>query len=155
MPIHKLADGPITITVVGVESVEGKFGQQVRFSGEDGTDVYVNELPAQKQLARLQLDAQAVVGKTIHLEQVKKNGTTFTNISLAAGASAGAAAPRAAAAVPAAAPKLSVEELGVLYGQCVALAFEHLYRQCEEAGLAVTSEAIQAAAATLFIKATR
>lgn len=155
MPIHKLADGPVAITVIGAESVEGKFGAQVRFMGDDGTDVYVNELPAQKQLARLQLDLQSVVGKTIHLEQVKKNGTTFTNISLAAGASAGAAAPRAAAAAPAATPKLSTEELGALYGQCVALAFEHLYRQCEEAGIAVTSEAIQAAAATLFIKATR
>lgn len=154
MPIHKLADGPVAITVIGAESVEGKFGAQVRFMGDDGTDVYVNELPAQKQLARLQLDLQSVVGKTIHLEQVKKNGTTFTNISLASAGSAPAAANRPAA-VAAPAPKLSIEELGALYGQCVALAFEHLYRQCEEAGLAVTSEAIQAAAATLFIKATR
>lgn len=154
MPIHKLADGPVAITVIGAESVEGKFGAQVRFMGDDGTDVYVNELPAQKQLARLQLDLQSVVGKTIHLEQVKKNGTTFTNISLALAGSAPAAANRPAA-VAAPAPKLSIEELGALYGQCVALAFEHLYRQCEEAGLAVTSEAIQAAAATLFIKATR
>jgi len=155
MPIHKLADGPVAITVIGAESVEGKFGAQVRFSGEDGTDVYVNELPAQKQLARLQLDLQSVVGKTIHLEQVKKNGTTFTNISLASGGQTAGAPVRAAVATAPAAPKMSIEELGALYGQCVAQALEHLYRQCEEAGIGVSAEAIQSAAATLFIKATR
>lgn len=154
MPIHKLADGPLTITVIGAEEMEGKFGPQVKFMGEDGTDVYVNDIPAKKQLQRLQLDLASVVGKTIHLEQVKKNGTTFTNISLASAGSAPAAANRPAA-VAAPAPKLSIEELGALYGQCVEQAMTHLYRQCEDAGIGVTAEAIQSAAATLFIKATR
>lgn len=155
MAIHKLADGPITLTVVGVSQVEGNYGPQLRLSGEDGTDVYVNELPAQKQLARLNLTAETVVGRTIHLEQVKKNGTTFTNMSLAAaGAATGATAPRPAAPV-AMAPKMTVPEIAALYGQCVDAAIATLGAKLEEATIPVTAEALQAAAATMFIKATR
>lgn len=152
MPTHKLADGPIAITVIKAESVEGKFGAQIRFSGDDGTDVYVNELPAQKQLARLNLTVESVVGKTIHLEQVKKNGTTFTNMSLASAPSAGGES-RVAVAAPA--PKMGLDELAALYGQCVDHALGQLLRRCEEAGISVDAATIQAAAATLFIKATR
>jgi hypothetical protein len=151
MPIHKLAEGPLTITVVNVAKLEGKYGPQLRFSGDDGTDVYVNELPATKQLARLSLTPESVIGRTIHLEQVKKDGTTFTNMSLA---SAGAVTGPSYAA-PAPAPKMSVPEIGAVYAQCVDQAIATLGAKLEEAGLAVTPEAIQSAAATMFIRAMR
>lgn len=152
MPIHKLAEGPITLTVIGVENVQGNFGAQVKLTGEDGTDVYINELPAQKQLARLNLTTETVIGKTIHIEQVKKNGSTFTNIALAG---AGAPAPRAAVASAPVAPKQTMAELASVYSECVSYAMATLGAKCEEAGIPIDASAIQAAAATLFIKATR
>lgn len=156
MPIHKLADGPITLTVVGVSKVEGNYGPQLRLSGEDGTDVYINELPAQKQLARLNLTDETVVGRTIHLEQVKKNGTTFTNMSLASAGAAAGSAPRAAAAPAAApAPKMTVAEVAAVYAQCVDAAIATFGAKMEEAGVTITAEAMQSAAATIFIRAMR
>lgn len=154
MPIHKLADGPITLTIVGAEQVQGNFGPQVRFNGEDGTDVYVNEVPAQKQLARLNLTLDSVLGSTLYFEQVKKNGTTFTNISMA-GAGASIAPRPAAAPAAVAAPKQTIAELAVIYSECVTHAMVSLGAKCEEAGIPVDASAIQSAAATLFIKATR
>jgi len=153
MPIHKLAEGPVTITVASVETVQGNFGPQVKFTSEEGFDVYVNELPAQKQLARLNLTMDDVAGKVLHLEQVKKNGTTFTNISLAGSGSA--SAPRAAAPAQAPVSKQTVGELASVYAECVAYAIATLGTKCEEAGIHIDAAAIQAAAATLFIKATR
>lgn len=162
MAIHKLADGPLTITVADVEEAEGNFGPQLKFSDAHGTSVFVNVAPAQRQLARLSLDTETVIGHTIHLEQVKKNGTTFTNINLAAGGDGVAPAPRAASAAPArspaaapAAPKMTVADLAPIYMDCVNTAFMTLGMKCEEAGVTITAEALQAAAATLFIKATR
>jgi len=153
MPIHKLADGPITITVAQVETVQGNFGPQVKFTAEDGTSVYVNELPATKQLARLNLTMDDVVGKAIHLEQVKKNGTTFTNMALAGAGMTDS--PRAAAPTYAAAPKQTIAELAGIYSECVSYAMATLGAKCEEAGIPVDAAAIQSAAATLFIKGTR
>jgi len=155
MPIHKLAEGPITMTVASVESKEGNFGPQWKFASNEGIDVYVNELPASKQLARLNHTPESIVGQTIHMEQVKKNGTTFTNITLASGGAVSTPRPAAAAAPVAAAPKASVADLAVIYGECVAYAMATLGAKCEEAGLPIDAAAIQAAAATLFIKATR
>lgn len=152
MPIHKLAEGPITITVAAVESVQGNYGAQVKFTSTDGTDVYISELSATKQLARLNLTPEESIGETLHFEQIKKNGTTYTNISKAA---AGSAAPVAKAAPVAAAPRQSIEELGAIYAQCVAQALATLGSACEESGIPIDASAIQAAAATLFIKATR
>lgn len=152
MPIHKLAEGPITITVAAVETVQGNYGAQVKFTSTDGTDVYISELSATKQLARLSLTPDQSIGETLHFEQIKKNGTTYTNISKAA---AGSAAPVAKAAPTAAAPRQSVEELGAIYAQCVAQALTTLGSACEESGIPIDASAIQAAAATLFIKATR
>lgn len=156
MSIHKLMDGPITMTVASVESTEGKFGPQWKFSSDTGIDVYVNELPASKQLARLNHTSESIVGQTIHMEQVKKNGTTFTNITLAAAGQATAAArPPAQASAPVSAPKMTVAELSAIYGECVVYAMATLGAKCEEAGLPIDAAAIQSAAATLFIKATR
>lgn len=157
MPIHKLAEGPITITVTATETVQGNYGEQVKLSSTDGVDVYISSLTAAKQLARLQLDLDTVVGQTLHLEQIKKNGTTYTNISKATAGAASAPAPRAAAAPAAvsAAPKMTVAEAAVIYGECVAQAMVTLGARCEEAGIPIDASAIQAAAATLFIKVTR
>lgn len=155
MPTHKLADGPIVMTVAGVQlGLPSKFNPeqtQARLTGEDGMDVYLNEVTALKQLSRIALDFDTVIGKTVHIEQVKKNGTTFTNINLSTGAAA--ASPRPANAAPAAgAPKMSLTEVAALYGECVSHAMATLGAKCEEAGIPVDASAIQAAAATLLIQ---
>jgi hypothetical protein len=157
MTIHKLANGPITITLSGIKSVEGNFGAQTQFSGVDldgePTDVYVSEMTAMRQLARLNLTPESAVGQTIRLEQVKKDGKTYTNIDIASADGSAPARPAAVAVAPAKKPELS--ELVALYGQCVKGAMETLGVACETAGVPFDASAIQAGAATLFIKATR
>ncbi len=162
--IHKLADGPITLTVARVETgFESKYNPgtfQVKFVGEDGTEVFMSEVTATKQLERLRLDFTSAVGETLYMEQVKKNGTTFHNIARGTGGSApapaaGAPAPRAAAAPASAAPKVSLAELAAVYGECVSYAMGTLGMKCEEAGIPIDAQAIQSAAATLFIRAMR
>jgi len=155
MPIHKLAEGPITITVVGVETVQGNYGAQVKFTSTDGVDVYISELSATKQLARLNLTPDDALGETLHFEQIKKNGTTYTNIAKANAAMAGVAPKVTPSAVSMATPKQTVQELGAIYAQCLDQALGTLGVKCEEAGIPMDASAIQAAAATIFIKATR
>lgn len=152
--IHKLADGPLTLTVASVEERQGKFGAQYLLAGEDGTEVYLSKQTAERQLERLKLTPETAVGQTLYMEQVQKNGATYTNISRAgAGSAPSAAAPRAAAAAPA--PKMALEDIATLYGQCVRHAIATFGVACEEAGIAVEASALQAAAATIFIRATR
>lgn len=159
MPMHKLADGPITFTVANVDQVEGKFGMQYKLTSDEGVDVYCNVASLDRQLARLSLEAATVVGKTIRMEQVQKNGTTFTNVSLArAGEAASAPAtasssPRTAAAP--AAPKLTVSEASALYREALMGVYQTLGDACAELGVPVTADALQAAAATVFIAANR
>ena len=159
MPIHKLADGPIVMTVVQVTPLPSNFNpeqMQLKLTGEDGTDVYVNEATAVKQLARINLTPETVIGQTIHLEQVVKNGTRYTNISKANPGMAGAA-PRvtpSAAAVPPA-PKMTVSDVAGIYNDCVDQAIATLGTKCEAAGIPIDASAIQAAAATLFIRVMR
>jgi predicted SpoU family rRNA methylase len=157
MPMHKLAEGPFTMTVASIESVEGNFGPQFEFVSTEGVSVYLSELAAAQQLARLNLTTETVVGKTLHMEQVKKNGKTFTNLSLVgAGQSAPAASPQPARAVAVtAAPKRTVAELAALYDECVNAAFLTFGNRCEAAGVSLTAEALQSATATLFIAASR
>lgn len=152
--IHKLAEGPLTLTVASVEERQGKFGAQYLFAGEDGTEVYLSKQTAERQLERLKLTPEQAVGHTLHMEQVQKNGATYTNISKV-GATGAPAAKTAAVAAPAPVAKMSIEELGAIYGQCVAQAFQTLGAACDEAGMMYDASVIQAAAATLFIKATR
>lgn len=151
--IHKLAEGPLTLTVASVEERQGKFGAQYLFAGEDGVEVYLSKQTAERQLERLKLTPEQAVGQTLHMEQVQKNGATYTNISKVGAGGPPAAKPAAAAPAPAA--KVSIEELGALYGQCVAQAFQTIGTACDEAGMMYDASVIQAAAATLFIKATR
>lgn len=154
--IHKLANGPITITIASVDSTEGNFGPQVCFTGDEGTSVYISELSATKQIARLNMTLEETIGQTLFFEQIKKDGKTYTNIALAGGMNAkvsiasasgsATAAPKAPADLPA---------LALLYGECFAIAMATLGVKCEEAGVPYDASALQAAAATIFIKATR
>ena len=153
MPIHKLANGPITLSpVTAVESAEGNFGPQMIFKGNADDIVYISELSGAKGLARLNLTPESAVGETLTLEQIKKDGKTFTNIHLGGNASpAATAAPRAVA--PAA--PVDVPALGALYSQCVDQAMATIGNKLEQAGVPFDGAVIQAAAATIFIKATR
>lgn len=158
--IHKLANGPLVLTVSDIASVEGQFGVQTQIDGEDtnGQDVrvFVSEMTAMRQLARLNLTPETVLGMTLKIEQVKKDGKTYTDFDIVRpGTVAVATAPRAAQATATASPRLTPSEAGAVYAQCVAQAMASLGAQLEEAGVAVDAAALQAAAATIFIKVTR
>ncbi len=153
MPFHKLADGPITMTIGAVRSAEGKFGPQMVFSSTDGTDVFISEMSGAKGLARLNLTEETVIGKTLAFEQIKKDGKTFTNINLSSGGAATATA--STAAVAKATPALSFDDAVALYAKCVQAAIQHLGKACEGAEIPVDGAAIQAAAATLFIRTSK
>lgn len=157
MAIHKLATGPLTLTVIAAEQVEGNFGPQVCFMGEGDVAVYISELSATKQLARLNLTLESCVGKTLYMEQIKKDGKTFTNIQLVANGDAVTVAAVAGAAKPAAPakPPVDLPSIALLYSECVAIAMATLGVKCEEAGVPIDASAIQAAAATLFIRASK
>jgi hypothetical protein len=159
MPIHKLADGPITLQVAKVDHVPNNYDptkMQYAFTGTNDERVYVSETAVGRQLPRLNLTPETAVGAVLTFEQVKKDGKTFVNINSGSAQKIGAAPATApAAAAIAAAPKLSMAELGALYGQCVDAAIATLGTKLEEAGVPVTAEAIQAGAATIFIKVTR
>lgn len=151
MAFHKLSDGPITMVVAAVKNTEGNFGPQFCFSSNDGTDVYVSEMAGAKGLARLNLTPESAVGKTITFEQVKKDGKTYTNLSM--GGTPGAAPATRTAST--AAPTMPFEDLVALYGRCVEAAIQHLGKRCEQAEIPVDGSAIQAAAATLFIRGSK
>ena len=151
--IHKLATGPCTLEIASAVESMGNFGPQVCFTGADGTSVYVNEGPAKRGLERLSLDMETAIGATIRFSQVKKDGKTFTNLDHAG---EGTATTPVAAAPVAAAPKVvDLAALAVLYSECVSIAMATLGAKCEEAGVPYDASALQAAAATIFIKATR
>lgn len=158
MAILKLANGPITMTVAQAQSTPSTFDpeqMQVVLTSTADDRVYLSELTAMKQLARLNLTLESVIGKTIHMEQVKKDGRTYTNISLAGdsaavGQAAPAAAPRASAP-----PPMDFDAMVALYAKCVSAALTTFALKCEEAGVPVDGSAVQASAATLFIRATK
>jgi hypothetical protein len=154
MAVHRLANGPITLTIASITEVEGKFGTQYCFSDGD-TEVYLNAAPAARQLGRLKLDVNSAIGQTLAFSQVVKDGTTYSNIDRAnAGAVANArhaGAPQAGARPAPAPQRMLPEEAAALYTQCVAHAIVALGAQLDEAGIPQTAEAIQSAAATMFI----
>jgi hypothetical protein len=155
--IHKLAQGPITLTVTDIQSVEGQFGTQTQIDGEDSTGqdvrVYVSEMTAMRQLARLNLTPETVLGVTLTLSQVKKDGKTFTDFVI--GDKAKPTPTIAASAPPVSAPaKLTVAELGALYAQCLDQAIGAL-AVLEGVPIPVDAQAVTSAAATLFIRAAR
>jgi hypothetical protein len=156
MAIHKLADGPLTMVVEATEETEGKFGPQVAFKNADYL-LFISKKSADSQLKRLGLDVASAVGQTLHFEQVKKDGTTYTNISLAsAGSATGPAAPSApAAAAAAAAPKLTVADAAKVYADCFEQAMAIVGVKCEAAEVPFSGTDLVAAAATLFIRVMR
>ena len=152
--IHKLATGPCTLEIASAVESVGNFGPQVCFTGADGTSVYVNDGPAKRGLERLSLDMDTVISQTIRFSQVKRDGKTFTNLDRAGEGTA--ATPVAAAAAPvAAAPKPDLASLALLYSECFSIAMATLGVKCEESGVPYDASALQAAAATIFIKASR
>ena len=158
MAIHKLATGPITLTPTSVDVLPSNFDpeqMQVAFTDQAADiRVYVNELTAMKQLARLNLTLETVIGQTIHLEQVKKDGRTYTNMSLVNGVSPVAAPKNVTIPAPQKAP-IDLPALTALYGECVDAAMATLGVKLESAGVPFDGATIQSAAATIFIKATR
>jgi hypothetical protein len=147
MPFHKLADGPITMTIAAVKSAEGKFGPQMVFSSTEGVDVFISEMSGAKGLARLNLTPESVVGETLSFEQIKKDGKTFTNIN-----KGGTVTPSVTRTTSTAAPSaLNYEDAVALYSRCVEAAIQQLGGKCGDAEIPVDGSAIQAAAATLFI----
>lgn len=154
MPIMKLEEGaPVTITIASTEPSLGKFGPQWLFVGVDDSRLYVSEQSTLRGLERLGLDTDTCVGETIRFSRVIKNGTKFTNLDRAtAGESS---APAAARPAPAARVQRSVAELGVLYAECVDAAMMSLGVKLEAAEIPFDANAIQAAAATIFIQANK
>jgi hypothetical protein len=114
--------------------------------------VYVSEKSTLSGLSRLNLTPESVVGETIRIEQVKKDGKTYTNISKSSGESV---TPSAVASP--AAPKAPVDlpALIALYDSCFAGAMATLGMRCEEAGVPYDAQALASAAATIFIRAAR
>lgn len=85
MSILKLNPGDrVSLTVRSIDVVQGNYGPQYKFSGStpDDTDavLFLNVEPADKQLTRANLSSTSVIGQTIDVERVEKNGTKYTNI---------------------------------------------------------------------------
>lgn len=98
MSIIKLIPGQrIAFGVGGTEIVEGNYGPQIKFSGatpDDGSAVlFLNVEPATRQLERIGLTVDSVVGQKLEIERVEKNGTKYTNIYKANSGNAHMAAP--------------------------------------------------------------
>jgi hypothetical protein len=175
METHKLATGPLVISVASAEVVEGGFGMQVKLSGIDcsnGGDVcvYITESTAVRQLERLGLNLQTVPENALHIEQVKKDGRTYTNFRMAsqseimgtvpaasAPAPAPAAAPQAAVAPPVrqATPPVGFNDsVRSTYRECLLEALE-MADNIAERGYNVDGGNVIAIAATLFIQSTK
>ena len=158
MPIHKLADGPITLQVASCEQVPNNFDPtklQYLFIGTNDERVYVSQTATERQLPRLNLTAETCVGQVLTIEQVKKDGKTFTNINAGNKANVGAAAPAAPGGSAPARGAMSVAEIAAIYAQCVDAAVAIFGTKMEQAEVPITAEAMQAAAATMFIRASR
>jgi len=150
--IHKLAEGPITLTIARIEAQVGNFGPQYAMYGTNDELVYVSEKSTLSGLSRLNLTPESVVGETIRIEQVKKDGKTYTNISKSSGENV---TPSAVASP--AAPKAPVDLPGLiaLYDSAFSGAMATLGMRCEEAGVPYDAQALASAAATIFIRAAR
>jgi hypothetical protein len=151
--ILKLSEGPVTMVVRSVAEADGKFGKQYVFTSEAGDLLYLSEAAGSRGLARLNLDFETVAGQTLTFSQVKKDSKTYTNIDKGGTPSAAPATRTAGTATPVAA--LSFDDAVALYARCVQAAIQHLGKACEGAEIPVDGSAIQAAAATLFIRTSK
>jgi hypothetical protein len=154
MAAHKLAGGPITLTVSRLEAQIGNFGPQFQIFGTADELVYVSEKSTLSGLARLNMTTESVVGQTIRIEQVKKDGKTFTNIHKVGAGEVPSSSPSPASS-PSPVAKLTLPELAAIYSDCVSYAMATLGAKCEAAEITFTASDIAAAAATLFIRGTR
>ena len=163
MAILKLANGPHTLTVRTCSPDEGNFGPQVKF--DDGQDcLFLSQAAAEKQMARLGLTMETIIGKTLVFSQTVKDGRTYNNIDMAGAPTiAGAVAakrdvwaPSQATQAPlrAAAPK-DMPTLIRLYAECVDGAMMTLGAKLEATQVPFDGGDIAAAAATLFIQANK
>jgi hypothetical protein len=84
---HKLANGPIQMTVAEVRSGydERLQEERVHFVSTDGVAVDLSVTTAERQLGRLNLTFDQCVGKTLDFSQTKKDGRTYNNINLVGG----------------------------------------------------------------------
>lgn len=158
MTTHKMADGPITMTVASVVEMEGKFGKQFMFTSDTGTSVYISEKATEQQFARNRFTFENVVGRRLTFLQVQKDDKKFTNIipalpdTLSVGPSLNGPAAQAAHSIgaPAAAPRFTLEQRTAFYSRCVDAAITVLGSKCEAVEIPLDARAIQAAAYTLY-----
>lgn len=175
--IIKLIPGQrIALTVAKTEEVEGNYGPQIKFSGSTPDDhdaaIFLNVETAQQQLSRINLGVESVIGHTVEIERVEKNGRKFTNInrldSVAATAGNKASTAKQAfaaggplpweqeetgappVAAPAKADTGKLDRMFALYDVCL----DHAHAVAKKKfGADVTDEAVAAMTATLYIQA--
>ena len=167
MSILKLNPGDrVSLTVRTVEVVEGNYGPQYKFSGATSSDksavIFLNLEPADKQLDRAGLKSGELVGETIDIERVEKNGTKYTNIYRSNGTprplttsgkepySSGPRIPEMDGSADI--PKL--DRLFALYGVCLSEAIQQA-EKLNEAQIGSSPETVASMAATLFIQAAK
>ena len=177
MPFVRLANGPVQMEIADVEQVwdDKTQDERIYFKDAAGNIVDFSKTSADRQLTRLNLDYETVIGQTLDFSQTKKDGRTYNNIDKpgaalqrapqpsagrptmggapARPAMGGAPAPRAAA--PAAQPAITFAELSAKFGECVEHAAATLGSYCERTGVPFDGAALQSAAATLFIERNR
>lgn len=150
MTTHKMADGPITMTVASVVEMEGKFGKQFMFTSDTGTSVYISEKATEQQFARNRFTFENVVGRRLTFLQVQKDDKKFTNIIPALPENGPAAQAAHSIGAPAAAPRFTLEQRTAFYSRCVDAAITVLGSKCEAVEIPLDARAIQAAAYTLY-----
>ena len=151
MTTHKMADGPITMTVASVVEVEGKFGKQFMFTSDTGTSVYISEKATDQQFVRNKFTFDNVIGKRLTFLQVQKDDKKFTNIIPALPENGPAAQAAHSIGAPAAvASRFTLEQRTAFYSRCVDAAITVLGSKCEAVEIPLDARAIQAAAYTLY-----
>lgn len=159
METHKLGEhGPLTMVVLEQHLIEsakfkGTFQYDVQgVVGNRPVRTYVSQKAFEGQLSRLGLTPASAIGVCLRFEQVSKDGTRYTNIYRADPSDVPEVTPKSGAV---ATTKMNPAEAAVVYAECVDAAIATLAAKLLEADIPVTAEAIQAAAATIFIKVTR
>lgn len=175
MPILKLIPGQkINLTVRSVERVEGNFGPQLMFTGETPDDsnatLYLNIGPAERQLDRIGLSAETVIGQTVEIARTEKNGTKYTDINRVNGSPPVQHTPKAAQVKqaytsgppirgldedgPAALPS-RLDSLFSLYSVCLDHVLAVEVPKLERAKIGASPEAVGSMTATLLIQAAK
>lgn len=146
-----------TFTVTSCKKVQTKFGDRMVFSGtlDDGLEVETPLMPdatALKQLSRLGLDEQTVVGETLRFSRAANPaGKPYWNIDAAGPKQAPSKriAPTTKAEVR---TEIKTEVIGGLDARLsIANAYLALYKHVRTALPQEAAEAVQAATATIWI----